>query len=126
MIIRKERKGFTLIELVMVIAILGALAAIALPKFKNLKPNAQAAALSGIAGAFNAANEVNVGVRSFDVTNGSAVGNCTDIASLLSTGSLPSGYTVGTLTAPAGDTVTCTVTQTETTNTETFRITGIN
>ena len=37
----KKRKGFTLIELVVVIAILGILAAIAIPRFSNVTDNAK-------------------------------------------------------------------------------------
>ena len=48
---KQAQKGFTLIELVMVIVILGVLAAVALPKFVDLKGDAQQAAMSGVAGA---------------------------------------------------------------------------
>jgi MSHA pilin protein MshA len=41
-------KGFTLIELVIVIVLLGILAATAAPKFINLKANAQTATLQGV------------------------------------------------------------------------------
>ncbi len=46
-----KKNGFTLIELVMVIVVLGILAATALPRFIDLKGSAQDASLSSMAGA---------------------------------------------------------------------------
>ncbi len=47
----KSKKGFTLIELVMVIVILAILAAVAIPRFIDLKSDATSATAKGIASA---------------------------------------------------------------------------
>ncbi len=52
----KKQSGFTLIELVMVIVILGILAAVALPKFVNLGGNARTSVIQGVAGSMRATN----------------------------------------------------------------------
>jgi MSHA pilin protein MshA len=51
----RSRSGFTIIELVVVIALLGLLAAVALPKFVDLTGEARGAALQGVRGGFSAA-----------------------------------------------------------------------
>lgn len=49
-------KGFTLIELVVVMVLLGILAAYAIPKFYDFRTQANIADLNGLAGALNSAN----------------------------------------------------------------------
>ena len=51
---RKKDFGFTLIELIMVIVILGILAAVAVPKFVNLSGSAKQSAEQGVVGGVRA------------------------------------------------------------------------
>jgi MSHA pilin protein MshA len=54
----QKKNGFTLIELVVVIIILGILAVTAAPKFINLQSDARASTLQGIKGAIQGANSL--------------------------------------------------------------------
>jgi MSHA pilin protein MshA len=106
-----RNKGFTLIELITVIAILGALAVIALPRFINLQDEARDAAVQGVAGSLSAGTATNLaGALAGDAT-AITLTDCTNAGQTLSGGAVPASYSIQTaaLATTTGDSTDCTV-----------------
>ncbi len=129
----KSQSGFTLIELVVVIVLLGILGVTALGKFQDLSSEASAAAVEGVASEISGAAAVNyaksiVGtpavtinatatgdnaIQADGIVNACAIsaGTDTGLHNLLGADQFPAGYTTTANTAAnctaAGDTFEC-------------------
>jgi len=138
--IRTAQRGFTLIELVVVIVILGILAAFAVPRFMGLEDQARVAAVNAMAGSLRSAATMAHGVweasgtpativvpgapNSVTMLNGYPTANARGVVLLLQD---TSGFTVtggGTIYTPNGaKTASCEVTYVAASTTAPFTLT---
>jgi len=101
--ILNNQKGFTLIELIVVIVILGILAVAALPKYADMQTEAAEAAADGVFGACQGAASINFAAGLVGATQPAGAAITTGQLLLDALDGEPEGW------APSGDTITATV-----------------
>lgn len=120
---KRPQEGFTLLEVIVVIAILGILGAVAVSKFVDLTTDAGNSAAAGVASALISGSSMNYslslakGAGNPAVVRINGVTTCSNLATSLLTGFDPSGFSItGSSTAAcatAGATFACSVTSTK-------------
>ena len=120
----RKQQGFTLIEMVMVIVILGILAAVAIPKFVDLSSDAKRAAVQGAAGALSSAAAINYAASVMGKTGTVPVNNASAVSALVNGAAMvgwdSNKFSIATeadcVTPTAGATVAATIAYSGTSN----------
>lgn len=104
-----KEQGFKWLELAIVLVVLAILAAIAVPKFRDLTLDARNNAIKAVATSLSAANTANLAVRKKDPKKGVPILNCLDVANALQGDKLAAEYSIVGAPVADGKTVSCVV-----------------
>ena len=92
--IKNEQNGFTLVELVIAVALVGVLSIVALPKIMGVSTDARQASVEAAAAVLSGISTNNYIARSADISKGLTAVNCGSLVTLLD-GGIGSDFALG-------------------------------